>query len=57
MTTDLAGHIADARVVGTHEHVTREAAWIADGPADLLQSPFENDITADRHVHGSARHA
>ncbi len=46
MLTDLAQHIANTRLVDTHEHLRKERDWVADGP-DILQDLFGNYVPAD----------
>ena len=46
MPTDLAQHIANTRLVDTHEHLRKERDWVTDGP-DILQDLFGNYVPAD----------
>jgi len=53
MTTDLQLHIQQSALCDTHEHLAGEERYLAEGP-DLLQSLFDNYITADLIVAGAA---
>lgn len=46
-TTDLALHIQHTPMVDTHEHLNKEAEWVENGPADVLQDLFGNYVPAD----------
>ena len=46
MPTDLAQHIANTRLVDTHEHLRKDRDWVTDGP-DILQDLFGNYVPAD----------
>ncbi len=50
--TDLAAFIAQTALCDTHEHLRSEAAYVDDGP-DILQSLFDNYVTADLVVAGA----
>lgn len=47
MPTDLSLHIANLRMVDTHEHLKKEPEWVESGPADVLQDLFTNYVPAD----------
>jgi uncharacterized protein len=47
MPTDLALHIQSIPLVDTHEHLWKEAEWLENGPADVLQDLFANYVPAD----------
>lgn len=47
MPTDLAHHIQQTTLVDTHEHLSKEATWVDEGPADVLQDLFGNYVPAD----------
>lgn len=47
MPTDLALHIQQIALVDTHEHLNKEAEWVENGPADVLQDLFGNYVPAD----------
>ena len=53
MTTDLAQHIQQTRMVDTHEHLRKEVTFVEEGP-DILQSLFENYVSADLIVAGAS---
>ena len=52
MATDLAHHIQSTRLCDTHEHLTKEANYVDNGP-DLLQNLFDNYVKADLVVAGA----
>ena len=54
--TQLAAHIAQTRLIDTHEHLHSEQAFVKGEP-DLLQDLFDNYVTADLLVAGQARRA
>jgi len=47
MTTDLATHIDEIRVIDTHEHLWREPKWLAEGPDDPLKMLFGSYVPSD----------
>lgn len=56
MTTDLFHHIQSTPLCDTHEHLRKEQEYVENGP-DLLQSLFENYVTADLIVAGAGQAA
>lgn len=56
MTTDLFHHIQITPLCDTHEHLRKEREYVENGP-DLLQSLFENYVTADLIVAGAGQTA
>jgi hypothetical protein len=44
---DLGEHIAEIRLVDTHEHMGKEEYWLNDASADILCDTFENYVIAD----------
>lgn len=56
MTTDLVLHIQTTPLCDTHEHLRKEREYVETGP-DLLQSLFENYVTADLIVAGASQAA
>jgi hypothetical protein len=57
MPTDLALHLAQIRLVDTHEHLRKEPEWLAAGPGDVLQDLFHNYVPADLVSAGAAPEA
>jgi predicted TIM-barrel fold metal-dependent hydrolase len=53
MTTDLQSYIQQTPLCDTHEHLASERHYVAEGP-DILQSLFDNYVTADLIVAGAA---
>lgn len=53
---DLAAHIAQTRLIDTHEHLNSEQRYVEQGP-DLLQDLFNNYIEADLQVAGASEAA
>lgn len=51
--SQLAAHIAQTRLIDTHEHLRSEQEFVEDGP-DLLQDLFDNYVTADLLVAGAS---
>jgi uncharacterized protein len=47
MSTDLALHIQQIRIIDTHEHLRREPEWVDRGPRDVLEDLFSNYVPAD----------
>ena len=56
MTTELAHHIQSTPLVDTHEHLRKEAEFVENGP-DILQSLFQNYVSADLEVAGASKQA
>ncbi len=56
MTTELADHIHNIRMVDTHEHVVSERVYVDDGP-DILMALFNNYVRTDLVVAGAAPQA
>lgn len=56
MASDLAAAIAAMPLSDTHEHLTSEQRYVERGP-DLLQSLFDNYVTADLVVAGASAEA
>ncbi len=54
--SQLAAHIAQTRLVDTHEHLSGEQEFVAGGP-DLLQDLFDNYVQADLLVAGASEEA
>lgn len=52
----LAAHIAQTRLIDTHEHLPSEQEFVEGGP-DLLQDLFDNYIQADLLVAGASEEA
>ena len=52
----LADHIAQTRLIDTHEHLSSEQEFVEGGP-DLLQDLFDNYIQADLLVAGASAEA
>jgi len=50
--TDVARAIDELYLVDTHEHLTREQAWV-ESPRDILQDLFANYVPADLVVAGA----
>jgi hypothetical protein len=53
---NLAAHIAQTRLIDTHEHLHSEQKFVEQGP-DLLQALFDNYVTADLLVAGASEDA
>ena len=51
--SQLAAHIAQTRLIDTHEHLPSEQDFVEEGP-DLLQDLFDNYIQADLLVAGAS---
>lgn len=56
MPTDLALHIQTTPMVDTHEHLRSESEYVDQGP-DILQSLFQNYVSADLVVEGAGQQA
>ena len=56
MSTELAQVIQTTPLCDTHEHLASEERYVTDGP-DLLQSLFDNYVTADLIVAGATQNA
>ncbi|MEZ4619980.1 MAG: amidohydrolase family protein [Caldilineaceae bacterium] len=56
MTTDLQHFIGQTPLCDTHEHLWSEQRYTTDGP-DILQSLFDNYVTADLIVAGATQDA
>ncbi len=56
MATDLSIHIQATHLSDTHEHLRKEAEYVDQGP-DLLQSLFQNYVSADLVVAGASQQA
>lgn len=56
MATELAQFIQSTPLCDTHEHLGNEERYVQEGP-DLLQSLFENYVTADLIVAGAPQAA
>jgi uncharacterized protein len=56
MATDLSLHIQETRMVDSHEHLRKENEYVEEGP-DLLQSLFDNYVSADLVVAGASQEA
>jgi hypothetical protein len=54
--SQLAAHIAETRLVDSHEHLHGEQEYVERGP-DLLQALFDNYVTADLLVAGASEEA
>ncbi len=54
--SQLAAHIAQLRLIDTHEHLHGEQEFVEGGP-DLLQDLFDNYVTADLLVAGASEEA
>ena len=54
--SQLAAHIAQMRLIDTHEHLHGEQEFVERGP-DLLQDLFDNYVTADLLVAGASEEA
>lgn len=54
--SNLAAHIAQTRLIDTHEHLNSEQVFVERGP-DLLQDLFDNYVTADLLVAGASEEA
>ncbi len=52
--SQLAAHIAQMRLIDTHEHLYGEQEFVEKGH-DVLQHLFDNYVTADLLVAGQAR--
>lgn len=57
MSTNLAEHIHQIRIIDTHEHLHREMKWVGEGPADVLADLFYAYIPADFIAAGADQHA
>ena len=53
---ELAAHIAQLRLIDTHEHLHGEQEFVERGP-DLLQDLFDNYVVADLLVAGASEEA
>jgi predicted TIM-barrel fold metal-dependent hydrolase len=56
MTSDLYQHIQATPLVDSHEHLRKEAEYVEQGP-DILQSLFQNYVSADLVVAGAGQQA
>ncbi len=56
LQTDLARHISQTPIMDTHEHLNKEADYLADKP-DILRDLFDNYVTADLVVAGASPEA
>ena len=54
--SDLTAHIAQTRLIDTHEHLSSEQEFVEGGP-DLLQDLFDNYVQADLLVAGASAEA
>jgi predicted TIM-barrel fold metal-dependent hydrolase len=54
--SQLAAHIAQMRLIDSHEHLHGEQEFVAGGP-DLLQDLFDNYVVADLLVAGASEEA
>ena len=54
--SQLVAHIAQTRLIDTHEHLRSEQEFVEGGP-DLLQDLFDNYVTADLLVAGASEDA
>ena len=57
MSTDLQQHIQQSPLCDTHEHLRKEAEWVENGPADVLQDLFTNYVPADLVSAGASAEA
>ena len=55
-TTDLEQHINDLPLIDTHEHLSKEANYVENGP-DVLQDLFDHYTRADLAVAGATSEA
>ncbi len=54
--SNLAAHISQTCLIDTHEHLSSEQQFVAEGP-DLLQDLFDNYVAADLLVAGASEDA
>lgn len=54
--TDIAAFIQQTPLVDTHEHMSREEAYLSDSP-DILSQLFQNYVGADLFVAGATQEA
>ncbi len=53
MASDIEQHVQHVRVVDTHEHMNKEAAWVQNGPEDVLAALLNNYVAADLQSAGA----